>query len=73
MNSLQGIPDHVDGPRTRVDMGSAVPDVPDATLASTHDEVAAAIEAAEESVAGVRRTPAGEGLPDGDPGEPPAQ
>ena len=73
MYSLQGIPDHVEGPRTRVDMGSEVPDVPDATLARTHDEVAAAIEAAEESVAGVRRTPSGEGLPDGDPGEPPAQ
>jgi hypothetical protein len=50
MNSLQGIPDHVDGPRTRVDMGPARPDVPaDRTLQSTHDEVAAAIAAAEES------------------------
>jgi len=46
MNSLKGIPDQVEGPRTRVDMGSSVPDVPelaDWTLRSTHVEVAAAI------------------------------
>jgi regulator of protease activity HflC (stomatin/prohibitin superfamily) len=60
MNSLQGIPDKVDGPLKRVDMGSPVPDVPelvanaDDTLRKTHDEVAAAIAAAEESVAGAR-------------------
>src|SRR6476646_10673440 len=29
MNTLQGIPDKVEGPRTRVDMGSSVPDVPE--------------------------------------------
>src|SRR6185295_19463953 len=52
MNSLKGIPDQVEGPRTRVDMGSSVPDVPelaDSTLRNTHEEVAAAIAAAEES------------------------
>ena len=50
MNSLQGIPQEVDGPRTRVDMGSSVPEVPmDRTLSHTHEEVAAAIAAAEAS------------------------
>jgi hypothetical protein len=50
MNSLRGIPDDVDGPRKRVDMGSSVPTVPeDRTLQTTHDEVAAAIAAAEAS------------------------
>jgi regulator of protease activity HflC (stomatin/prohibitin superfamily) len=51
MNSLKGIPDEVDGPRTRVDMGSSEVDVPtrDETLKQTHDEVAAAIAAAEAS------------------------
>jgi regulator of protease activity HflC (stomatin/prohibitin superfamily) len=92
MNSLKGIPDKVEGPRTRVDMGSTVPDVPelaDSTLRSTHEEVAAAIAAAEESVTGARRaaeatnaspdpsfTPppeAHETPAEGDPGEPPAQ
>ncbi len=61
MNSLKGIPDQVEGPRTRVDMGSSVPDVPelaDSTLRNTHEEVAAAIAAAEESVAGARRAAA---------------
>jgi regulator of protease activity HflC (stomatin/prohibitin superfamily) len=59
MNSLRGIPDDVDGPRKRVDMGASVPDIPagvagvdDRTLQAAHDEVAAAIAAAEESVAG---------------------
>jgi regulator of protease activity HflC (stomatin/prohibitin superfamily) len=57
MNSLRGIPDDVEGPRKRVDMGSSVPQVPtgageDRTLQATHDEVAAAIAAAAESVAG---------------------
>jgi regulator of protease activity HflC (stomatin/prohibitin superfamily) len=50
MSSLQGIPDKVDGPRTRVDMGSEQPRVrEDAALADTHAEVAAAIAAAEAS------------------------
>ncbi len=50
MNSLQGIPDKVEGPRTRVDMGPTEPDIAqDSTLQTTHDEVAAAIAAAEES------------------------
>jgi hypothetical protein len=56
MNSLQGIPDNVDGPRKRVDMGSASADLAaeeaERTLQNTHNEVAAAIAAAEESVAG---------------------
>jgi len=91
MNTLQGIPDKVEGPRTRVDMGSSVPDVPelggDSTLRQTHDEVAAAIAAAEESVTGARRAaeatgaspdpvvdPAPPAAPtEGDPGEPTAQ
>ncbi len=70
MNSLQGIPDEVDGPRKRVDMGSAEVDVPsrDETLENTRAEVAAAIAAAEES----SRPTAGKG--EGDPPqEPPAQ
>ncbi len=53
MNSLQGIPDDVDGPRTRVDMGATPGDVgsrdADASLRAAHDEVAAAIAAAEDS------------------------
>ncbi|HYO39525.1 MAG TPA: SPFH domain-containing protein [Nocardioidaceae bacterium] len=50
MSSLQGIPDKVDGPRTRVDMGSAEPRVrEDAALSNAHAEVAAAIAAAEAS------------------------
>jgi len=92
MNSLKGIPDQVEGPRTRVDMGPSEPDVPelgDSTLRTTHEEVAAAIAAAEESVTGARRaaqatsaspdpsfTPppeAQETPTEGDPGEPPAQ
>jgi regulator of protease activity HflC (stomatin/prohibitin superfamily) len=53
MNSLKGIPDEVDGPASRVDMGSTVPDVPDAgrdrSLSQAHDAVAEAIAAAESS------------------------
>ncbi len=55
MNSLQGIPDDVEGPRTRVDMGSTPTEVAeidegaDQALQHTHDEVAAAIAAAQES------------------------
>jgi regulator of protease activity HflC (stomatin/prohibitin superfamily) len=50
MTSLAGIPADVEGPRTRVDMGPSRPDVPDdSTLQRAHDEVAAAIAAAEES------------------------
>jgi regulator of protease activity HflC (stomatin/prohibitin superfamily) len=56
MNTLQGIPDKVDGPRTRVDMGPAEPALPeDSTLSVTHDEVAAAIAAAEASSEPVRQ------------------
>jgi regulator of protease activity HflC (stomatin/prohibitin superfamily) len=50
MSSMRGIPDSVDGPRTRVDMGSTAPvEREDTTLSSTHEEVAAAIAAAEAS------------------------
>jgi regulator of protease activity HflC (stomatin/prohibitin superfamily) len=86
MNSLRGIPDDVDGPRKRVDMGSPVPDVPeDRTLQTTHDEVAAAIAAAEASSnphtarealgAGAHARPdtGVEGLPSPDPAAPETQ
>ncbi len=76
MNSLKGIPDEVEGPRTRVDMGSSVPDIPvDSTLQNTHDEVAAAIAAAEassEPTHGAPEPPADEAGPAG-PGEPAGQ
>jgi regulator of protease activity HflC (stomatin/prohibitin superfamily) len=52
MNSLKGIPDEVEGPRTRVDMGPELgsPDKEAAeSLQKAHDEVAAAIAAAEDS------------------------
>jgi regulator of protease activity HflC (stomatin/prohibitin superfamily) len=49
MNSLQGIPEDVDGPRVRVDMGEAEPDVPEAgsERATSSSAVAEAIAAAE--------------------------
>jgi regulator of protease activity HflC (stomatin/prohibitin superfamily) len=50
MTSMQGIPDKVDGPRTRVDMGPSEPvTTEDSALSQTHQEVAAAIAAAEAS------------------------
>src|SRR5919112_554308 len=50
MTNLKGIPADVDGPRTRVEMGPSEADVADTpTLQRAHDEVAAAIAAAEES------------------------
>ena len=50
MTAMQGIPEKVDGPRTRVDMGPSEPAVPeDSTLSRAHAEVAAAIAAAEAS------------------------
>jgi hypothetical protein len=81
MNSLKGIPDEVEGPRTRVDMGdpavAASSQSADATLQKAHDEVAAAIAAAEESTRGVGSASAAPttaaGTAEGDPGEPPAQ
>jgi regulator of protease activity HflC (stomatin/prohibitin superfamily) len=85
MNTLTGIPDKVDGPRTRVDMGPAEPAVAvDAALRSTHEEVAAAIAAAEASSNLANRDlgtfPASSADPseapasrEGDPGEPSAQ
>ena len=49
MNSLQGIPQDVEGPLKRVDMGPAEPEAPktDATLSETNAAVAAAIKEAE--------------------------
>jgi len=85
MTNLQGIPKEVDGPRKRVDMGPSAPQLrEDSTLQTTHNEVAAAIAAAEASVAPTHAAHAGpaEGVPtpdpaapetQGDPGEPPAQ
>ena len=87
MNSLKGIPDEVDGPRTRVDMGDSSPELQsraaDATLQKAHEEVAAAIAAAEESTRGMggpgrSASPAtsaadSAATAEGDPGEPPAQ
>ncbi len=80
MNSLQGIPEDVDGPRRRVDMGSPLPDVPgieggaEEALRDTHDEVAAAIAAAQESATtrpggGAQRVEA----PPPEDGEPPGR
>jgi regulator of protease activity HflC (stomatin/prohibitin superfamily) len=84
MNSLKGIPDDVDGPAKRVDMGPASLDVAEIeseqkeALARAHDEVAAAIAAAEASTTTPTGTPVtrnapGDTPPAGDPGEPPAQ
>jgi regulator of protease activity HflC (stomatin/prohibitin superfamily) len=56
MGRLQGIPQEVDGPVKRVDMGSGVPEVDaagDDSLSRAHDEVAAAIAAAEASATGL--------------------
>ncbi len=55
MNSLKGIPDEVDGPVRRVDMGTPPPSVEDldvdglGDVSSAHDEVAAAIAAAQQA------------------------
>ncbi|MGA8995311.1 MAG: SPFH domain-containing protein, partial [Nocardioidaceae bacterium] len=58
MNSLSGIPDDVDGPRTRVDMGPSHPELPDdGSLKATHEEVAAAIAAAQASSEGTSPVP----------------
>ena len=86
MNSLSGIPDKVDGPRTRVDMGPSEPDIPeDRTLSTTHEEVAAAIAAAEASsnlssgsrpsaaTSPVESPPEPPATGPGDPGEPTGQ
>jgi regulator of protease activity HflC (stomatin/prohibitin superfamily) len=80
MNSLKGIPDDVDGPRKRIDMGETAPEIADgeaaASLAKAHDEVAAAIAAAESATErpGTKRAGgAGDPAVQGDPGEPPAQ
>src|SRR4051794_14431925 len=86
MSNLAGIPADVDGPRTRVEMGPSRPAVTeDATLRRTHEEVAAAIAAAEESsrptsangapsaVDAPAEVPTAPTPTDGDPGEPSAQ
>ncbi|HEU4512498.1 MAG TPA: SPFH/Band 7/PHB domain protein, partial [Nocardioidaceae bacterium] len=61
MNSLKGIPDEVEGPVKRVDMGPAEPPVRDAhgerALAQTHQAVAEAIAAAERSAEGATTQP----------------
>jgi regulator of protease activity HflC (stomatin/prohibitin superfamily) len=90
MNSLKGIPDDVDGPLKRVGTGrtspevAAIEDEQKTALAQAHEEVAAAIAAAEDSAPGLggqhprRDAPDVPDLSDranaqGDPGEPPAQ
>jgi regulator of protease activity HflC (stomatin/prohibitin superfamily) len=72
LGRVQGIPEEVDGPRTRVDMGPTEPDLPaESSLRSAHDEVAAAIAAAEASSPS---NGAAVGAPlDPDPEEPTAQ
>jgi hypothetical protein len=80
MNSLRGIPDEVEGPRKRVDMGAAVPDVAGIeaenarSLQSAHDEVAAAIAAAQASEAGAgARGGTSDPQPSPDPSQNPSQ
>jgi regulator of protease activity HflC (stomatin/prohibitin superfamily) len=65
VHEVAGIPKHTDGPRVRVDMGSADPQLPaaDESLESANEAVQEAIAAAEESSQGHG----------GDPGEPSAQ
>ncbi len=78
MTSMQGIPDKVDGPRTRVDMGPTESvEVQDSALSDTHREVAAAIAAAEASSdlrsqasQGRRAAPAGGAAPGTGPAGP---
>src|SRR3954464_13204330 len=86
MSNLSGIPKSSGGPRKRVDLGPSRPAVTeDATLRRTHDEVAAAIAAAEESslptssngatsaVDAPAEVPTAPTPTEGDPGEPSAQ
>jgi regulator of protease activity HflC (stomatin/prohibitin superfamily) len=80
MNTLRGIPDETEGPRKRVVLGAEPVPVDaaaaraDSTLQATHDEVAAAIAAAEESVAGVTKAAkeAGMEIPRDAPPTPPS-
>jgi regulator of protease activity HflC (stomatin/prohibitin superfamily) len=77
MNSLKGIPDDVEGPVKRVDMGSPVSDVrerSESSVSAAHDAVAEAIAAAESSSEPRASTSAGSSAPsapsvpeDGDP------
>ena len=61
MNSLKGIPDEVEGPAKRVDMGPTEPEVPDMhgdrSLSQAHNAVAEAIAAAEASSETAQSTP----------------
>jgi regulator of protease activity HflC (stomatin/prohibitin superfamily) len=80
MNDLKGIPQEVEGPRTRVDMGPSEPeggaDI-DSELANTTASVEQAIAAAESAANPGKSSPAGSGsgsIPDdaeADPGPPP--
>ncbi|TIC86520.1 SPFH domain-containing protein [Nocardioides sp. GY 10127] len=56
MGSLAGVPDHVDGPRTRMDLGPSEPDVPERGESSADEAVAEALAAAEDA-ANPGRTP----------------
>lgn len=78
MNQLSGIPQHVDGPLKRVDMGPTEPQEPktDAELSETNAAVQAAIAEAATAAnpAGARAAEAAEPAPSDDAGEvPPAQ
>ncbi|HSE55780.1 MAG TPA: SPFH domain-containing protein [Nocardioidaceae bacterium] len=69
MNSLKGIPDEVDGPVKRMDMGAPVTEPSeDRSLSRAHDAVAEAIAAAEASA-----EPPGRRATDPDAGTPPGQ
>ncbi|HET8960545.1 SPFH domain-containing protein [Nocardioides sp.] len=80
MNDLKGIPQDVDGPRTRVDMGPTEPEAPstggDAELAKTTASVEQAIAAAESAAHPGKASPSGsvptQDEPTADPGAPPA-
>jgi regulator of protease activity HflC (stomatin/prohibitin superfamily) len=79
MNDLKGIPQEVEGPRTRVDMGPSEPEGGvelDSELASTTASVEQAIAAAESAANPGKSSPGGsESIPDDpatDPGPPPA-
>ena len=68
MNSLKGIPDEVDGPVKRMDMGAPVTEPSeDRSLSRAHDAVAEAIAAAEASAEPGRRAT------DPEAGTPPVQ
>ena len=80
MNDLKGIPQDVEGPRTRVDMGPSAPESvtsgDDAELANTTASVEQAIAAAESAANPGKTSPSGAvpnpGDPTTEPGAPPA-